>query len=470
MIFASNIFLFAFLPLFLSLCYLTPLQYRSLPILIGSYLFYAWWRVDFTFLFAGVTIWNYLIFKLMTRGDKSVLWMRVGIIGNLLTLGFFKYVNFGIDSFNAALTAMGAEPIALASIILPIGISFYIFQAISFLVDINRKDAPHPKNFVDFAAYISLFPQLIAGPIVRYKDIAAQFQNRIHTLDKFSEGAYRFMIGFAQKVLIADSLAPLADQAFNVTNPTFIESWLGALAFSGQLYFDFLGYSSMAIGLGLMMGFRFMENFNHPYLSRSITEFWRRWHISLSSWLKDYLYIPLGGNRLGAKRTYANLMLTMVLGGLWHGTNWTFALWGAWHGLWLAIERAYGVKDKAAGRLMILPTLLIVILGWVIFKADNLPHALHFYQGMMGMNGFAVSDVLSWQITRQSLFFLGVTWVIIFLHPKYFDFRLKTKDEGIMTTTGYKIPLVSGVTIILFMLSIMKLAADSYSPFLYFQF
>jgi len=324
MVFSSNIFLLCFLPLFLGIYYLTPLRFRSLPILIGSYVFYAWWRVDFTLLFAGVTLWNYFIFlrikkEQIKQEKRAKRWMQMGVAGNLFVLGVFKYFNFGIDSLNFALNGAGLSSIEAMKFILPIGISFYIFQAISFLIDVHRKDAPHPKNFWDFAAFISLFPQLIAGPILRYKDVATQFQNRIHSLDKFSEGAYRFMVGFVQKVLIADNVAPLADQMFALENPTLIEGWLGALAYTVQLYFDFMAYSLMAIGLGLMMGFRFIENFNHPYIARSITEFWRRWHISLSSWLKDYLYIPLGGNRKGKTRTYINLILTMLLGGAWHG-------------------------------------------------------------------------------------------------------------------------------------------------------
>ena len=292
--------------------------------------------------------------------------MKIGVTGNLLTLGVFKYFNFGVDSFNKAMMSVGGQPIEALEIILPIGISFYIFQAISFLIDITRKEAPHPKNFWDFAAFISLFPQLIAGPILRYKDVASQFQSRTHNMDKFSEGAYRFMIGFAQKVLIADSVAPLADQIFALQDPTFIEGWLGALAYTIQLYFDFSGYSSMAIGLGLMMGFRFIENFNNPYMARSITEFWQRWHISLSRWLKDYLYIPLGGNKKGLKRTYINLMITMVLGGLWHGANWTFLLWGAGHGVVLIIERMWGIKERYHPVLMMVPTLFLIILGLIL--------------------------------------------------------------------------------------------------------
>jgi alginate O-acetyltransferase complex protein AlgI len=470
MVFSSHIFLFLFLPLFLSAYYLTPEKYRSWPIVIGSYIFYAWWRVDFTLLFAGVTIWNYLIYKQIVRGINQKRWMQLGVAGNLLTLGFFKYVGFGVESFNASLSVLGIEPISLASIILPIGVSFYIFQAISFLIDIYRKDAPRPKNFIEFAAYLSLFPQLIAGPILRYKDMAPQFQSRTHTFDKFSEGAYRFMVGFIQKVFIADSIAPLSDKIFALQNPTLIESWLGVFAFSAQLYFDFLGYSSMAIGLGLMMGFRFIENFNHPYLARCITDFWRRWHISLSTWLKDYLYIPLGGNRRGKIITYRNLMVTMFLGGLWHGANWVFALWGLWHGILLIFERALGFKNKTQARWMIILTLILVMIGWVLFRSEDLNQALDFYQGMIGLQGIGISDAFSWQNKNEALFFLSIGWFIIFIQPKFFEYRQKINGSNAMKTTGYQRPLVSITIIVLFIVSVLKLTAESYSPFLYFQF
>lgn len=470
MVFSSNIFLFAFLPLFLGLYYLTPNKYRSVPILIGSYIFYAWWRVDFLALFIGVTLWNYLIYRKIIVSKISSRWLKIGVIGNLIALGFFKYFNFGIDSFNLLLESIGFSSISAMQVILPIGISFYIFQAISFLIDIHRKDAPHPKSFWDFAAFISLFPQLIAGPILRYKDVADQFQNRTHTIDKFSEGSYRFMLGFAQKVLIADSVAPIVDKSFALSNPTFIEAWLGSLAYTIQLYYDFMGYSSMAIGLGLMMGFRFIENFNQPYISRSITEFWRRWHISLSSWLKDYLYIPLGGSRKGKLRTYINLFVTMLLGGAWHGANWTFVLWGAWHGALLSIERVLGLKEVSWSRIMMFPTLLAVIIGWVMFRADNVYQAFDFYKGMIGINGFAISDYMNWQIKNQQLLFLVLGWVLVFVSPKFLEFRYYIKGQAAWKTNGYKNPIVFGLSLVLFILAITKLSAESYSPFLYFQF
>lgn len=471
MVFTSHVFIFIFLPLFLATYYITPNRFRSFIIVAGSYLFYAWWSVAFAFLFIGVTLWNYFIYKQIIQSPHTKKWMQWGVAGNLLTLGIFKYLGFGVNSFNQALGVLNIEPISFINIILPIGISFYIFQAISFLIDIYRKDAPYPKNFIDFCAYLSLFPQLIAGPILRYKDMASQFYNRIHTFDKFSEGAYRFMVGFAQKVLIADSIARLSDQIFTLDNPTFIEAWLGTLSFTAQIYFDFLGYSSMAIGLGLMMGFRFVENFNHPYLARSITEFWRRWHISLSAWLKDYLYIPLGGNRKGKTRTYINLMITMILGGVWHGANLTFMLWGAWHGFLLALERAFGVKRKQMSHfLMVMPTLVAVMIGWVLFKSNTLLQAMSFYKGMVGLNGFALSDFMNWQLNDYSVFMLCVAWVLIFIHPKYLEFREKMDNNFAMKTTGHHNIFIVGCTIILFLMSLIKLSAGTYSPFLYFQF
>ena len=302
MVFSSAIFLMLFLPLFLAIYYIVPWRFKSLVILLGSYAFYAWWRVDFVLLFGVVTFFSYFVSLKIVAANNDKLkkrWLTVGIVGDLGVLGYFKYANFGVDSLNTALISAGFEPFSIAHVILPIGISFYIFQAVSYLIDIYRGDADLADDFLDFAAFIALFPQLIAGPVLRYKDIAHQFHGRTHTWSKFNEGAVRFSMGFCKKVLIADTIAPVADMMFAVADPSFAESWLGILAYAAQLYFDFSGYSDMAVGLGLMMGFRFMENFNHPYISRSITEFWRRWHISLSSWLKDYLYVPLGGNRKG---------------------------------------------------------------------------------------------------------------------------------------------------------------------------
>ncbi|MCV2884907.1 MBOAT family protein [Aestuariibacter sp. AA17] len=472
MVFSSSIFLFAFLPVFLAIYYATPFRYRSFVILIGSYAFYAWWRIDFLLLFVLVTLWNYVIGIQMHKhldSNPSIAkrWLAIGVTGDLLTLGYFKYANFGIESLNAMLATINSEPLPLANVILPIGISFYIFQAISYLVDVHRKDTPPTKRFIDFAAFIALFPQLIAGPVLRYKDLAHQFEHREHSFALFSAGVVLFMKGFIKKVLIADTVAPLADAAFTAGSLTTIEAWTGALAYSIQLYFDFSGYSDMAIGLGLMMGFRFIQNFNQPYISQSITEFWRRWHISLSSWLRDYLYISLGGNRHGVFKTYRNLFLTMLLGGLWHGANWTFVLWGAWHGGWLAIERALGLGHyKTFNLLAWMFTMLLVVIGWVMFRADSVQQAFTLYEAMFipnfaSQNGASMIEPKGWQLTILAI---GIITVLLRGAMQHAHKLEQFTHSNMMANT------VSVLRLPVFLIALSSLIASSYSPFLYFQF
>ncbi|MGG2399289.1 MBOAT family O-acyltransferase [Pseudomonas sp. SH1-B] len=483
MVFSSNVFLFLFLPIFLGLYYLCPNRGRNLLILIGSYTFYAWWRVDFLLLFAAVTLWNYGIgLRIHAHAGTQMArrWVVAGVVGNLATLGYFKYANFGVANINAVLESMGLEPFVLTAVILPIGISFYIFQSISYLIDVYRKDTEPTRNLINFAAFIALFPQLIAGPVLRYKDLADQFTDRTHSLDKFSEGATRFMQGFVKKVFIADSLAPLVDHCFALDNPTTGEAWLGMIAYTAQLYFDFSGYSDMAIGLGLMMGFRFMENFNQPYISQSITEFWRRWHISLSTWLRDYLYVPLGGNRHGTFNTYRNLFLTMLLGGFWHGANWTFLIWGAWHGTWLAIERALGVK-AAATQFNLFKwafTLLLVMLGWVIFRAENLEVAGRMYAALFAFDDWHLSELTLARITGLQMTTLALAWIVIalcgarqFLAGRRHEPGLTLASAGVaLQAIDLRTVALRGALLLLFCASLLKLSAQSYSPFLYFQF
>ncbi len=480
MVFASPIFLFMFLPAFLSAYYLCPLRFRSAIILAGSSIFYAWWRLDFLFMLYGIIGFSWLIALAIEkwRDNKNAKWLlRFGVIANLLTLGYFKYWNFGVDSFLKLMTHTGVNfSPELMQVILPIGISFFVFHAISYIVDVWRKDTPATHNIFDFAAFITLFPHLIAGPVLRYKDLAWQFKSRKHNIDVFSEGAYRFMAGFAKKVLIADTVAPLADAAFALEDPTMADAWLGTIAYTIQLFFDFAGYSEMAIGLALMMGFRFIENFNNPYISRSITEFWRRWHISLSTWLRDYLYFPLGGNRKGKMRTYINLFLTMLLGGLWHGANMTFILWGAWHGIILAAERLMGVNpDAPTGKIkfiaMLMMTQILVIIGWVLFRAHNVETAFAFYHGMIGLNGFGLSDAFIWQVKGAQLLALIAGIFLIYSMP-FFE-RKRTKVE--LSKGSYAMQarpnLVAQVAVSsLFLIAVARLVAMSYSPFLYFQF
>jgi alginate O-acetyltransferase complex protein AlgI len=484
MVFSSNVFLFLFLPLFLAAYYLSPERLRAWVIVAGSYLFYAWWRVDFLLVFAAVTLFNYVVgLRIAAHGARTAgakRWLIIGVAADLAVLGWFKYANFGVDSLNALFVAGGMEPLAWAQILLPIGISFYIFESISYVADVYRGDTPPARNFVDFACFVSLFPHLIAGPVFRYKDLADQFVSRTHTVDKFAEGAVRFMQGFVKKVFIADSIAPLVATGFALENPTTADAWVTVLAYTAQLYFDFSGYSDMAIGLGLMMGFRFVENFNQPYLSQSITEFWRRWHMSLSAWLRDYLYIALGGNRGGTGKTYRNLFLTMLLGGLWHGANWTFVIWGAWHGAILAVERALGVRVPAGAE----PdsfrphrwalTFLLVVLGWVMFRAETVGDAMTLYAAMFAFDGAGLSDGYASDITRLQIATLALAFVVIAVRG--WQVRQKKGRINFPSTVEpgpvavQKIDLTLFLWLPLFALSVLKLSAQSYSPFLYFQF
>ncbi len=485
MVFSSESFLFLFLPVFLVAYYLTPWRFKSYTILVGSYLFYAWWRVDFLGLLFLTTAFAYVVgqriarFRETDRG-KAKVWLWIGVGGCLSVLGIFKYLNFFIDSF-AALVGTDASSLGIHwRLILPIGISFYIFQALSYLIDVYRGDAKADARFIDFAAFIALFPQLIAGPILRYKDLEDQFRSRTHSAEMFADGMARFLVGLAKKVLLADAVAPLADLAFDNSGEVGMAlAWVGAVAYMLQLYFDFSGYSDMAIGLGKMMGFRFLENFRFPYISRSITEFWRRWHISLSNWLRDYLYISLGGNRRGKLRTYANLMIVMVLGGLWHGANWTFVLWGLWHGGLLALERATGHDKRAARQNWTMPlTLLCVLFGWVMFRAEHVGQGFEIYAAMLGANGWTGNADLWLPVTRESLTFACIAIAVCMLEPRADAFastRTATtatpRADGTLVATGYMAQAaISTGLVLLGAFTVMKLAEQNFSPFLYFQF
>jgi alginate O-acetyltransferase complex protein AlgI len=461
MLFTSNLFLFAFLPTFLSIYYIIPFAARSFLILIFSYVFYGWWRPDFAFLLGGVTAGTYSLTMLM-QSEKFIASrytiLCIGVALNLSALGYFKYFNFGADSLNSLLILTGFQPSDYTRVILPIGLSFYIFQAISYMVDVYRGDAPVTKNIFDFAAFISFFPQLVAGPVLRYQPLAEQFHNREHSWRIFGQGCLVFMAGFVSKVLIADPMAPMVEAAFNLSQPTLMDAWLGTLAYTIQLFFDFSGYSTMAIGLGLMVGFIFPKNFDDPYTSASITEFWRRWHMSLSTWLRVYLYVPLGGNRLGPVRTYINLMLTMVLGGLWHGANWTFLIWGAWHGGLLAMERYLRERypNRHLPRLIAVPlTLFFVMIGWIFFKANSVTAAFIMLKGLLGMSGFAMSPELSWQVIpeRTNVMMIGI--LLVFIFP-----WLKRRTDGALRL----------LLIPLFLWAVATLSSQAFSPFLYFQF
>jgi alginate O-acetyltransferase complex protein AlgI len=480
-IFVSQIFLFWFLPAVLGVYFLLPKRARSLWLTLASYVFYGWWRPDFVGLMLFSTLVDFVAGARIGAANDAIAasaepaartaaerarkrWLLLSITVNLGLLGYFKYFNFGVDSLNALLAPLGVAPLAAAKIILPVGISFYTFQTMSYSIDIYRGHARPLKSWIDFACFVSLFPQLVAGPIVRYQELADQLLERTHTKDKFARGAFLFQVGFLKKLLVADSVALVADKVFALAEPSAAEAWLGALAYTFQIYFDFSGYSDMAIGLGLLFGFEFPVNFDSPYKSRSITEFWRRWHITLSTWLRDYLYIPLGGNRRGPARTYVNLAATMLLGGLWHGAAWTFVAWGAYQGAWLAFERWMGKRSlygflPAFGQQLV--TLAIVAVGWVFFRATSMEGALRMLQAMAGLGadrelalGFRLDNL-------QTLALVGAPLVALLLPNSQ---QLAEHGAGLGTVAARV------VTACAFPLAVCHLFFVSYSPFLYFQF
>ncbi len=487
MIFTSQIFLFWFLPSILLLYYLLPFKFRSGLLVLVSYLFYGWWRPDFVLLMLVSTLIDFWCGRGIGRMHAAVdsapndaaaaglvkkrkRFLLLSMCANLGLLGYFKYWNFGIDSLNVLLEAWEVAPIQWAAIVLPVGISFYTFQSMSYSIDVYRKDAPPVSRFIDFACYISLFPQLVAGPIVRYQTLAHQLTQRDHTLDKFARGAFLFQVGFIKKLLIADTVAVVAAQAFDLSDPTATEAWLGAVAYTFQIYFDFSGYSDMAIGLGYLFGFTFPINFDSPYKSKSITEFWRRWHVSLSTWLRDYLYIPLGGNQRGPRRTYLNLSLTMLLGGLWHGAAWTYIVWGAYQGAWLAFERWLGKRSlysmlPSAGQ--VLCTFLIAIVGWVFFRAESMSQAGQFLGAMFGLGGVIEGGVTEGAAATGSRIQIdALQMLMLWLAPAICWFL--PNSQQLANREGFGWPRVAAA--MLFPLAVCHLFFVSYSPFLYFQF
>lgn len=474
MIFTSNLFVFLYLPLFLALYYLVRPSWRSHVIVIGSYLFYAWWRPDFLFLFVGITYWNYLfglkIHSLRDNKRKAAFrWLTVGVIGNLATLGYFKYANFGAEVIGSAMSQFGLDPFIMQNIILPLGISFYVFQALSYIVDIYRKDADPTDRFVDFAAFISLFPQLIAGPILRYESIASQLKARVHSMELFSLGACRFMLGFSKKVLIADSLAPMSVYYLAIEDPTMAEVWFGSVVSILQLYFDFSGYSDMAIGLGLMMGFRFAENFNQPFLCQSMTEFWQRWHMTLSGFLRDYVFVPI--LRTGWMGAGVASLLTMFFSGAWHGASFSFIFFGMYFGIIMFIERKLNWATKVntpyrASRNFL--AVAMVIMAMPLFATGDFGHSLELYAGALGLNGIGNLDNYLYytSATTFAFVFIAVAWVVVasVINRRFYDLKI---DNYFMSHVG---GLQAVLLWAVFGLSITKLAASSFSPFLYFQF
>ncbi len=497
MVFSSTAFLYFFLPLTLLLYFGLPMRCRNGVLLLASLLFYAWGELGYVVLMlASITI-NWAVglhiatAQRQGRNAKGVL--TLGLVLNLLPLLIFKYANFAADGFSHLLQLGGLSPIELAPVHLPIGISFFTFQAISYIVDVYRQHAAVQPRLDRLALYIALFPQLIAGPIVRYRTIAAQINQRATRLDDIASGTLLFIIGLGKKVLIANSMGAVADQAFALPMQDVGTglAWLGILAYTLQIYFDFSGYSDMAIGLGRIFGFRFLENFNYPYIARSVQDFWRRWHISLSTWFRDYLYIPLGGNRAGIGRTYFNLLLVFLLCGLWHGASWTFVLWGLYHGTFLVIERlGLGrILSKLPALLGWAYTLLVVMIGWVFFRADDLPHALTYIQRLFEFKQVVYLDAYLFEAISPQFYIALIAGLALstpwpYRIVQWLGYRLFGADPheesnssappispALDTTQG----LLKGIVLSAWAISILvictaQLLTNNYNPFLYFRF
>ena len=478
MVFSSITFLFLFLPVVIVLYYVLPRRARNGLLLAASLLFYAWGAGWVVLVLVASIAWNYVTGRQIERarddGRPRVArrLLAVGVVANVAALVWFKYANFGVGTLDAVLGGLGLPTMPWAAVLLPIGISFYTFHSLSYLIDVFRGTARHLVNPLDFALYIAFFPQLIAGPIVRFHEIRDQLVRRTETSALFVAGVYRFAHGLGKKVLIADTVAPVSDAVFAtpVAELGTAAAMLGIVAFAVQLYFDFSGYSDMAIGIGLMFGIKLPENFARPYASRSVTEFWRRWHMSLSRWFRDYLYIPLGGNRGSTLETYRNLIIVFLVTGLWHGAAWTFVLWGAYHGTLLLIERVLGIgRDPTAssrGSDLIgqARTVTLVLLGWVMFRAASVPDAIGYLESLF-RPGVPLSAEVSLALDPLAMLALAAGAISVILPASWvtgvrleFD---RSRRVGVLRAAEFGLVLP---------VALIFAAAGGFSPFLYFQF
>lgn len=466
MVFSSTIFLCVYLPLVLLGYYICPKKGRNLFLLIVSLVFYAWGEPKYVFLMIFSILVNYIFGRLMdkNRGRKKrmKLLLVLSVIIDLGLLSVFKYTDFIITNVNAIF----GSSFDLLNIALPIGISFYTFQAMSYTIDVYRDDVRVQKNLIDFGMYITMFPQLIAGPIVRYADVQDQLAERSVTTADFSEGVMRFVVGLGKKVLLANQMGAVWSEIYALGGDvSALMAWTGAIAYTFQIYFDFSGYSDMAIGLGRMFGFKFPENFRYPYQSVSITDFWRRWHITLSTWFKEYLYIPLGGNRCGLARQALNLLIVWSLTGFWHGAGWNFVMWGLYYFVILFIEKLFLLKalDKLPKLFRHVYALLLIVIGWVIFASDDVGVLLPYLGSMFGANG-AVGGM-----DVYTLFTKAVLLIICCIASTELPKKLFLSATGAMNEKA-AFTLKSVMTIALLALSMILLIGDSYNPFLYFRF
>ena len=482
MVFSSPIFLFCFLPVVLGLYFAAPRRARNAVLLLASVVFYAWGEKQVVLVLLASSAGNYLLARWVARAREQPSARRavaIAVAGNLGLLVYFKYTNFLADNLNVVLARCGLPGVMVSPVALPAGISFFTFHALSYVIDVHRRDAEPQRAPIELALYMALFPQLIAGPILRYRDVARQLTERVVTPEGFALGVRRFIVGLAKKVLLADTLAVAADGVFGVPAGELggALAWLGAVAYGLQLYFDFSGYSDMAIGLGRMFGFQFRENFDYPLVSRSVTEFWRRWNISLSTWFRDYLYIPLGGNRCAPWRVYANLWTVFLLCGLWHGARWTFVVWGALHGALMVIERlGFGrVLERAPAALAHGYLLLAFTVTFVVFRADTLHHAAVVVAAMVGLG--APADAarpvsLYWNPAfglALAVSMVAATPVTSWTRRRWRTLRARVAPrtplaDGAVAAGGV---LVLGV---LLLACVATLSATTHHPFLYFRF
>ena len=463
MVFSTTTFILLFLPAVLLVYYFPPIRkHRSVSNLVlslASLFFYAWGEPMFVLVMLGSIFVNWALGLLVdkfrnTKKAKAPLIAAVAV--NVALLFVFKYLTFLLTNFNLLFN----KNIDTLNISLPIGISFFTFQAMSYVIDVYRGHGKAQKNPLNVILYISFFPQLIAGPIVRYETVADEINNRVETFEDFYSGVYRFLIGLSKKVLLANNLAVLADVAFNGQKPTVLSAWIGALAYSLQIYFDFSGYSEMAIGLGRMFGFHFLENFDYPYVSRSITEFWRRWHMSLGTWFRDYVYVPLGGSRVNSKaRLVFNLFVTWTLTGIWHGANWTFLMWGLLYFVLLTVEKLTGF-DKKSGFFGHIYTMLFVVLGWVLFRCESIGDALSYMASMFGIGAKLYDGYMLTYLSSYKMYFIAGI-LACFPIQKLFKDKINSKVYNCIS---------AAVIFILFILSLSFMVKGAYNPFIYFNF
>jgi len=479
-LFSSPFFLFLYLPLTLLLIAVFSKKYHNHILLLLSLAFYVWGGLYQTSLFISSIIINYLLGRLIGESKRinPKLSLAIAVTLNLLALCYFKYFNFFIENVNHLIPS-GIQAIQVKKVLLPLGISFFTFHSISYLVDVYLKKVKPQKNIIDLSLYISFFPQLIAGPIVRYIDVSEQLQNRILTIPNVAIGMQRFIFGLAKKVIVANTLALLADKIINAPIDTIssVASWLGIAAYTMQIYFDFSGYSDMAIGLALICGFKFPENFNYPYASRSIKEFWRRWHISLSTWFRDFLYIPLGGNRLGNARTNINLFIVFFFTGLWHGASWCFIFWGLFHGIFLFLERTKfrNLLSRVPNFLQVFYTILIVMIGWVFFRIENIKSAIDYLSRMFYLTQQETNLAISLEgiLNKKTIVVLVFAILYSLRFFRYLQDFTQRKFNQLKKENTFKISFQITkliVSITLFFVTILYMTSSTYSPFIYFRF